>query len=165
MSSAKIAGAPISWGVCEVPGWGYQLAPQRVLAEMRDAGTGGQRTRAGGLPAADPCQLTALLGRYGLSCVGMFAPVVLHDAGHDPVLDVAAPLDALIAANAGILVLAAATGSDGYDSRPQLDDGQWRRCWPTWTGSPPQPLSAVSRPSCTRMSAPWSRPAPRWTAY
>lgn len=21
----KIAGAPISWGVCEVPGWGYQL--------------------------------------------------------------------------------------------------------------------------------------------
>ena len=23
----KIAGAPISWGVCEVPGWGYQLAP------------------------------------------------------------------------------------------------------------------------------------------
>ena len=24
-----------------------------------------------------------------------------------------------------ILVLAAATGSDGYDSRPQLDDGQW----------------------------------------
>ena len=27
MSTAqnKIAGAPISWGVCEVPGWGYQL--------------------------------------------------------------------------------------------------------------------------------------------
>jgi inosose dehydratase len=23
----KIAGAPISWGVCEVPGWGYQLGP------------------------------------------------------------------------------------------------------------------------------------------
>ena len=23
----KIAGAPISWGVCEVPGWGYQLLP------------------------------------------------------------------------------------------------------------------------------------------
>ena len=27
MSAAKIAGAPISWGVCEVPGWGYQLSP------------------------------------------------------------------------------------------------------------------------------------------
>ena len=31
----RVAGAPISWGVCEVPGWGYQLRPHRVLAEMR----------------------------------------------------------------------------------------------------------------------------------
>ena len=34
----RIAGAPISWGVCEVPGWGYQLGSDRVLAEMREAG-------------------------------------------------------------------------------------------------------------------------------
>ena len=27
----KIAGAPISWGVCELPGGGYQLEPDRVL--------------------------------------------------------------------------------------------------------------------------------------
>ena len=46
MSTLKIAGAPISWGVCEVPGWGYQLTPERVLAEMRDAGLIGHRTRA-----------------------------------------------------------------------------------------------------------------------
>jgi inosose dehydratase len=26
-----IAGAPISWGVSEVPGWGHQLRPERVL--------------------------------------------------------------------------------------------------------------------------------------
>ena len=32
----RIAGAPISWGVCEVPGWGFQLASQRVLTEMRE---------------------------------------------------------------------------------------------------------------------------------
>lgn len=38
MSAAQIAGAPISWGVCEVPGWGYQLSADRVLREMRDAG-------------------------------------------------------------------------------------------------------------------------------
>jgi hypothetical protein len=30
----RIAAAPISWGVCEVPGWGAQMAAQRVLAEM-----------------------------------------------------------------------------------------------------------------------------------
>ena len=40
MSTAqnKIAGAPISWGVCDVPGWGYQLPPDRVLDEMREIG-------------------------------------------------------------------------------------------------------------------------------
>ena len=32
----RLAGAPISWGVCEVPGWGIELAPRRVLGEMRD---------------------------------------------------------------------------------------------------------------------------------
>ena len=37
-AEARIAGAPISWGVCEVPGWGYQLGPDRVLAEMREVG-------------------------------------------------------------------------------------------------------------------------------
>ena len=40
MSTAqcKIAGAPISWGVCEVPGWGYQFPADRVLNEMREIG-------------------------------------------------------------------------------------------------------------------------------
>ncbi len=38
MKPLKIAGAPISWGVCEVPGWGYQLTPNRMLAEMREVG-------------------------------------------------------------------------------------------------------------------------------
>ena len=125
MSSEKIAGAPISWGVCEVPGWGYQMAPQRVLAEMRDAGLTATELGPDGFLPSDPGELTGLLHGFGLSCVGRFAPVVLHHADHDPLPDVAGPLDALVAADAGILVLAAATGSDGYDSRPQLDDGQW----------------------------------------
>ena len=34
----RIAGAPISWGVCEVPGWGHQIAPERVFSEMREVG-------------------------------------------------------------------------------------------------------------------------------
>ncbi len=38
MSTPRIAGAPISWGVCEVPGWGYQLDPAQVLREMREVG-------------------------------------------------------------------------------------------------------------------------------
>jgi inosose dehydratase len=121
----KIAGAPISWGVCEVPGWGYQLTPQHVLAEMRDVGLAATELGPEGFLPSDPDELTALLDSYGLSCVGTFAPVVLHDAGHDPLPDIAGPLDALVACGASVLVLAAATGTDGYDSRPTLDDAQW----------------------------------------
>jgi inosose dehydratase len=125
MSAIKIAGAPISWGVCEVPGWGYQLDPERVLTEMRGAGLTATELGPEGFLPAEPTELTTLLDRHGLSCVGSFAPVVLHDADHDPVPDVAGVLESLVAAGASMLVLAAATGTDGYDSRPDLDDEQW----------------------------------------
>jgi inosose dehydratase len=121
----KIAGAPISWGVCEVPGWGYQLSPPRVLAEMRDVGLAATELGPEGFLPSDPDELTALLDSYGLSCVGTFAPVLLHDARHDPLPDIAGPVDALVACGANVLVLAAATGTGGYDSRPTLDDDQW----------------------------------------
>jgi inosose dehydratase len=121
----KIAGAPISWGVCEVPGWGYQLSPQRVLAEMRDIGLAATELGPEGFLPSDPAELFALLESFGLSCVGTFAPVLLHDADHDPLPDITRPLEALLACGADVLVLAAATGTDGYDSRPTLDHNQW----------------------------------------
>jgi NADP-dependent 3-hydroxy acid dehydrogenase YdfG len=34
----RLAAAPISWGVCEVPGWGHQLEADRVLSEMTALG-------------------------------------------------------------------------------------------------------------------------------
>jgi inosose dehydratase len=121
----KIAGAPISWGVCEVPGWGFQLTPERVLAEMRDVGMSATELGPEGFLPSDPAALATLLNSYGLRCVGQFAPVLLHDEDHDPLPDIAAPLDALLACGADVLVLAAATGSNGYDARPELDNGQW----------------------------------------
>lgn len=125
MNTLKIAGAPISWGVCEVPGWGHQLDADRVLAEMREVGLSATELGPDGFLPSDPDELTAKLGSNGLSCVGIFVPVVLHDTGHDPLADIARPLDALIACGADVLVLAAATGAEGYDSRPTLDDAQW----------------------------------------
>ena len=38
LAARRLAGAPISWGVCEVPGWGRMLPPGRVLAEMASLG-------------------------------------------------------------------------------------------------------------------------------
>jgi inosose dehydratase len=125
MKIPRIAGAPISWGVCEVPGWGYQLTPQRVLAEMRDLGLAATELGPAGFLPSDPAELGALLEANGLSCVGTFTPVLLHDAGHDPLPDIAGPLDALVACGADVLVLAAASGTGGYDCRPTLGDDQW----------------------------------------
>ncbi|MDJ0395940.1 sugar phosphate isomerase/epimerase [Rhodococcus sp. G-MC3] len=121
----RIAGAPISWGVCEVPDWGYQIANDRVLTEMRDAGLTATEVGPEGFLPADPNELAATLDKYNLTSVGGFAPVLLHDADHDPVPGIAPLLDAFFASRAEVLVLAAATGSEGYDSRPELDDAQW----------------------------------------
>lgn len=121
----RLAGAPISWGVCEVPGWGYQLAPERVLAEMRDLRlTAAEFGPAGFLPA-DPAGRAATLGRYGLTAVGGFVPVVLHDPAADPATQIERALTEFAAAGADVLVLAAGTGHDGYDARPELDDQGW----------------------------------------
>ncbi|RRQ25403.1 inosose dehydratase [Rhodococcus sp. Eu-32] len=121
----RIAGAPISWGVCEVPGWGYQIDSDRVLTEMRDAGLTATEVGPEGFLPADPNELAATLDKYSLKSVGGFAPVLLHHAHHDPVPGIGPLLDAFIASRAEVLVLAAATGADGYDSRPELDAAQW----------------------------------------
>lgn len=124
-ATIKIAGAPISWGVCEVPGWGFQLEPDRVLTEMRGVGLTATELGPEGFLPTDTDELKSVLSHHELACVGGFVPVVLHKEDHDPADDLAGPLDSLVAAGAGVVVLAAATGADGYDSRPVLDESQW----------------------------------------
>jgi inosose dehydratase len=119
----RIAGAPISWGVCEVPGWGHQMAPERVLAEMRDTGLAATEFGPDGFLPPDPAERETLLASYGLSAVGGFVPVVLHEPGRDPLPEVERALRGF--GDAPMLVLAAATGRDGYDERPVLSAENW----------------------------------------
>jgi inosose dehydratase len=119
----RIAGAPISWGVCEVPGWGHQMAPARVLDEMRDAGLTATEFGPDGFLPADPAERAALLAAHGLEAVGGFVPAVLHEPGHDPLPGVERALAGF--GTARTLVLAAATGTDGYDGRPEVDAAGW----------------------------------------
>lgn len=121
----RLAGAPISWGVSEVPGWGHQLAPDTVLAQMRDVGLVATEYGPAGFLPADPAQRAATLGRYGLSAIGGFVPMVLHDPAADPRAQIERALTDFAAAHAEVIVLAAATGSDGYDAAPQLDQHGW----------------------------------------
>jgi inosose dehydratase len=96
-----------------------------VLTEMRGAGlTATELGPAGFLPTGAD-ELKSVLHQYDLACVGGFVPAVLFKEDHDPADDLAGPLESLAAAGAGVVVLAAATGSNGYDSRPVLDEQQW----------------------------------------
>ena len=122
----RIAGAPISWGVCEVPGWGWQLDAATVLSQMRDVGLAATEFGPEGFLPDDPTDKASSLADNGLRAVGGFVPVVLHEATHDPVPEIKKALEGFVAAGAGTLVLAAATGTDGYDARPVLDDAGWR---------------------------------------
>ena len=75
----RVSTAPISWGVCEVPGWGYQLPVDRVLAEIAAAGfTHTELGSLGYLPTR-PAELRATLDSHGLRLLGGFVPLVLHD--------------------------------------------------------------------------------------
>lgn len=123
--AARIAGAPISWGVCEVPDWGWQYDAATVLAEMRAVGLAATEFGPDGFLPDKPEEKAKTLADVGLRAVGGFVPVVLHDPSHDPAPEVAAALEGFVAAGAGTLVLAAATGQDGYDDRPVLDSAGW----------------------------------------
>ncbi len=126
MSNARIAAAPISWGVSEVPGWGHQLSPEQVLADMRDLGVSATEFGPDGFLPDAPEEKAATLASYGLQAVGGFLPVVLHDPAHDPQPEVDRFIDAVLASGGDSVVLAAASGADGYDDRPTLDDVQWK---------------------------------------
>jgi inosose dehydratase len=121
----RIAGAPISWGVCEVPGWGYQLGADRVLKEMREVGLLATELGPEGFLPSEPAAMASVLSEHGLQAVGGFTPLLLHVRDHDPVPDVDRILEGYVASGAKVLVLSAVTGSTGYDARPELDEAGW----------------------------------------
>jgi inosose dehydratase len=123
----KVAGAPISWGVCEVSDWGYQLGPDRVLKEMREVGLLATELGPEGFLPSEPAAMAGVLSEHGLQAVGGFTPLLLHVSGHDAVPEVDRILDGYVASGAQVLVLSAVTGSVGYDKRPQLDEAEWKR--------------------------------------
>ena len=104
-STDKIAGAPISWGVCEVPGWGYQLSPGRVLTEMAQVGLAATEFGPDGFLPADPVAMAEFLASRHLTAVGGFTPVVLHEPGHDPAPEIERLLDGYDAARGVLDVL------------------------------------------------------------
>lgn len=121
----RIAGAPISWGVCEAPGWGHELPADRVLAEM--AGLGLRATELGptGYLGADPSDVVQRLDRYGLRLVGGFLPVPMHVVTDADLAEADAAMATLAAAGAQVVVLAARSADGSYDRKVPLNPAEW----------------------------------------
>src|ERR1700759_668157 len=102
----RVAGAPISWGACEVPGWGVMPAPEAVLGEMARLGLRGTELGPPGFLPGDPIALASRLEGPGLALVGGFVPLVLHERELDSALAEARRSARLIGeAGGGMLVL------------------------------------------------------------
>jgi len=76
---SRVASAPISWGICEVPGWGKMLSTNRVLSEMAQLGLAGTELGAAGFLPTNPDEIDAILEEHKLKLLGGFTPVVVHD--------------------------------------------------------------------------------------
>ncbi len=123
----RIAAAPISWGVCEVPGWGLMLPAERVLAEMAELGFEATELGAPGFLPPEPSALSALLSRHGLTLASGFVPLVLHEPGLEPArAEAERSARALAAAGADVFVAAAVADADWSTPTP-LDDTGWQR--------------------------------------
>jgi inosose dehydratase len=127
---ARLAGAPITWGVCEVPGWGWQLASERVLREVSDLGLRAIELGPRGFLPDDPDQVARMLRRHDLRLAAGFLAVVLHrpESRAAALETVAAAAASLAAAGADLLVLAAelGNGAGGYDRSAELSEREWK---------------------------------------
>ena len=123
----RLAGAPISWGVCEVPGWGVELPPDRVLGEMRDLGLTATELGSDGYLPTDPVELRDLCAEYDLTMIGGFVPLVLHDPAQvDATLDAARRTAELMSAAGGTVFVTAGVTDWDWGPRPDLDATAWR---------------------------------------
>ena len=69
---ARIAGAPISsWGIIEIPDWGYQMPAERVLREAASLGLAAIEAGPEDLLPREPAEVSKVLAKYELSAPGV----------------------------------------------------------------------------------------------
>jgi inosose dehydratase len=119
----KVAAAPISWGVSELPAWGLRMSPERVLAEMRAAGFEATELGPPGYLPDDPQACRDLLERHGLRLAAGFLATSLHES--TALGEVEKEAGTLAAAGGEMLVLAASVSGASYDGHLDLSSEAW----------------------------------------
>jgi inosose dehydratase len=123
----RLAGAPISWGVCEVPGWGRMLPPDRVLSEMASLGLAATELGPLGYLSLDADRVRELLDRHGLGLAAAFVPLVLHEESLEETRATVDQVAPLLASLGGEVLVAAAVMDAAWSPPRPLDEQQWRR--------------------------------------
>ncbi|MGI8664955.1 MAG: TIM barrel protein [Jatrophihabitans sp.] len=121
----RVAGAPISWGVCEAPGWGVELPAGRVLSEMRGLGLASTELGPTGYLGQSPTEVRTLLASHQLSLVGGFVPVLMHAEPMADLSEADAAMATLAGSGAELVVLAAQSADGSYDRKVAVTDRQW----------------------------------------
>lgn len=128
---SRVAAAPISWGVSEVPGWGHQMEPGRVLAEMQSLGICASELGPDGYFALDP-ETADRIEKSGFSIMAGFVPAPLSDGAGDA--EEAGDLKEFDTAcvrlrdtGAGMVVIAIVSAAEGYEVRPRLEGAALER--------------------------------------
>lgn len=122
----RTAGAPISWGVCEAPGWGHELDAARVLSEMTQVGLRATELGPTGYLGESPDGVAEQLSQHGVRLIGGFLPVPMHV---DAALDLTSAREAmqtLAAAGAEVVVLAARSADGSYDRKVATSKDEWQ---------------------------------------
>ena len=123
----RLAAGPISWGVCEVPGWGLQLEPDRVFAEMAELGITATELGPQGWLPMDGADARRVLDRHGLELVGGFVPVVVHEADLSATAEASRAAAQQLADAGGEVFVAALVQDAGWGTPVPLDEDGWRR--------------------------------------
>ena len=119
-----------------MPGWGYQLPPERVLTEMQQVGLAATEFGPDGFLPADPAVMAEFLAARHLTAVGGFTPVVLHEPGHDPVPGIDRLLDSYEPRTPGCSCCPPPPARRATTPGLTWTRPAGRRCSPTSTGSP-----------------------------
>lgn len=122
----RMATAPISWGICEVPGWGVQLPVERVLSEMASMGFPATELGSEGYLPSDPAELRSVLGAHQLDLLAAFVPLVVHDASEaTESLRQATEIAALLQASGAKYFNTAPVTTWDWAPRQPLTDAEW----------------------------------------
>ena len=139
MPTALLAAAPITWGVCELPGWGMVPTAGRVLDEIAQAGFYGTELGPDDFLAPDARALTNALHSRALQLVGAFFSIPLTDPdGGQSVLANGEALARMLAVARCKTLVVADAGDGGRRAiagrvpvAHTLSDEQWQRAGDT----------------------------------